>query len=485
MPSLKNKVISGLAWSSLAKLIAQLLSWIATFVVIRYLHPDDYAIVGLAFAFTGFFYVLSEFGLADALIQKKNTTEENYSQVFSATLLLNTAIFIFFYGTSANLADFYQNKALEAVLLFVAANLLLSSFIVIPETLMNKTMLFKRRALIETVASTLNTLATLALAVTGFGYWSILIGQAVNTLTKVILFNSLGYHNYNLMFNFKGFDSLLNFGGYTFASRAVWAFYNKLDILIIGRIFGPQLLGIYTVAMQLASMPLDKISGIVNQVAFSAFSQNSDNNENEQHFLFSLRLLAVVIFPAFIGIAAISPVLIPELIGDKWVESIIFIQLLSLIMPLKLVSSFVNTYIASKGDAKFNLKMSLLYLLFIALGLTMGSYGGIVDTVVGLVVSYALCFLIVSHFSMRKINCSYKQFINAIWSPLLCALLMWAAILWQQHFFMLDINSIIHLVTMILLGFLVYFCCLFLLAKEHVNEVMHVFTTKKLNITDK
>ena len=179
LPSLKNKVISGLAWSSLAKLIAQLLSWIATFVVIRYLHPDDYAIVGLAFAFTGFFYVLSEFGLADALIQKKNTTEENYSQVFSATLLLNTAIFIFFYGISANLADFYQNKALEAVLLFVAANLLLSSFIVIPETLMNKTMLFKRRALIETVASTLNTVTTLALAVTGFGYWSILIGQAV------------------------------------------------------------------------------------------------------------------------------------------------------------------------------------------------------------------------------------------------------------------------------------------------------------------
>lgn len=477
MSSLKNKVISGLAWSSLAKLIAQLLSWVATFVVIRYLTPDDYAVVGLAFAFTGFFYVLSEFGLADALIQKENTTEENYSQIFTATLLLNTVIFIFFYGVSTSFANFYQNKELEAVLLFAAGNLLLSSFIVIPETLLNKTMRFKRRALIETVASSLNTITTLGLAVTGFGYWSILIGQAVNTLSRVILFNSLGYHHYTLMFNFKGFGSLLNFGGYTFASRAVWAFYNKLDVLVIGRIFGPQLLGIYTVAMQLASMPLGKISGTINQVAFSAFSQNSDNKENEQHFLFSLRLLSVTLFPVFIGIAAISPILVPVLIGDKWLESIIIIQLLSLIMPLKLVSSFVNTFIASKGDAKFNFKISLLYLFFIAAGLIVGSYGDIVDTVTGLVVAYTVCFLLVSSFSIQKINCTYGLFISFLWRPILCALLMWLVILLQQHYLPLNIHPILYLSVMIVQGAVVYFCGIFILAKDNIRDIKRLFLT--------
>ena len=485
MSSLKNKVISGFAWSSLAKLIAQLLSWIATFVVIRYLNPDDYAIVGLAFAFTGFFYVLSEFGLADALIQKKNTKEENYSQVFSATLLLNTIIFIFFYGVSASFADFYQNKALEAVLLFVAANLLLSSFIVIPETLMNKKMLFKRRALIETLASTLNTLTTLGLAVTGFGYWSILIGQAVNTLSRVILFNSFGYHNYNLMFNFKGFGSLLNFGGYTFASRAVWAFYNKLDILIIGRVFGSQLLGVYTIALQLASMPLEKISGTINQVAFSAFSQNNDSKENEQHFLFSLRLLAVVLFPAFIGIAAISPILIPVLIGDKWLESIIFIQLLSLIMPLKLISSFVNTFIASKGDAKFNLKMSLLYLLFIGVGLIIGSYGEVIDAVIGLVLGYTLCFLIVSYFSISKLSCSYRLFIECLWRPIVCALLMWSIISLQQSYYPFNLHSLLNLCIMIVQGGLAYSMCIWLIGRTHIKDIMELISTFRVETTSK
>jgi len=481
LSSLKNKVIAGLAWSSLAKLIAQLLSWLATFVVIRYLNPADYATVGLAFAFTGFFYVLSEFGLADALIQKKQATEKNYSQVFSATLLLNTAIFIFFYSVNTSFADFYQNKDLEAVLLFVAANLLLSSFIVIPETLMNKAMLFKRRALIETFASVLNTLVTLTLAISGYGYWSILIGLAVNTLSRVILFNSLGYRNYHLMFNFKGFASLLNFGGYTFLSRAVWAFYNKLDLLIIGRIFGSQALGIYTVAMQLSSMPLEKISGTINQVAFSAFSQNSDDKESEQHFLFSLRLLSITLFPAFIGIAAISPTLVPILIGDKWLESIVIIQLLSLIMPLKLISSFVNTYIASKGDAKFNLKMSLLYLVFIAVGLAVGSYGDIADTVIGLVVAYILCFLLVSHFSMKKIDCSYWQFVGCIWRPIVYALLMWCFIGVLPETSLAEFHPIVNTFIMILLGAISYIMQLMLFSRTYTQNLVKTLAKQKKN----
>ncbi|MEI6893698.1 MAG: lipopolysaccharide biosynthesis protein [Colwellia sp.] len=476
MTTLKRKVASGLAWSGIAKLIAQLLSWLSTFVVIRYLSPDDYAIVGLAFAFTGFFYVLSEFGLADALIQQKTTTDKNYSQVFSATLLLNAGVFSLFIVISSFFADFYQNEALAAVLIFIAANLLLSSFIIIPETLMNKAMRFKRRALLETIASTLNTLTTLALAVSGFGYWSILIGQAVNTLSRVLLFNGFGYHNYKLTFNFKGFGSLLSFGGYTFASRAVWALYNKLDILVIGRVFGAQLLGIYTVAVQLSSMPLEKMSGIINQVAFTAFSQSG---ENEQHFLFSLRLLSVALFPVFIGIAAISPVLIPLLIGDQWLESVILIQLLSLIMPLKLISSFVNTYIASKGDAKFNLKMSMLYLGFISGGLMIGSFGDYIDTVIALVVAYIFCFILVSVLSMRKIKCSFNLFIGCLWRPVLCSLLMWLSLFLLSNQASLTLSPVFNTLLMVALGILSYTILSLVFAREHVTDMINLFHQAK------
>lgn len=479
MATLKDKVVSGLAWSGLAKLITQVFSWVSTFVVIRYLNPNDYATVGLAFAFIGFFYVLSEFGLADALIQKKDSSKKNFDQVFTATLLLNSLIFLMFFGGSHFIADFYHNEALTAVLIFVAGNLLLSSFIVIPETLMNKELLFKKRALIETSASGVNTLVTLGLAIIGFGYWAILIGQVANTLIRLILFNAIGYKNYKITTDFSSFGQLFNFGAYTFASRVIWAFYNKLDVLIIGRVFGPQLLGIYTVALQLASMPLDKISGTINQVAFSAFSHNGEDEKNTKNFFLTMRLLAVTIFPAFMGIAAVSPVLIPLLIGDKWIDSVIIIQLLSLIMPLKLISSFINTFIASKGDAKFNLKMSLLYLAFTSVGLGLGSLGEIIDMVIGLVVSYVMCFLIVSYSSMVKINCSYSQFISAIWRPILCALLMWAAILLQQRFLMQDVVLIINLVMTIIFGVVVYLCCLIMVAKHHLNDLLNVFTSRK------
>lgn len=469
MTRLKSKVITGLAWSSIAKFISQLLSWVATFVVIRYLNPSDYATVGIVFAFTAFFYVLSEFGLADALIQKETVTEENYSQVFSATLALNSVIFLFITVLSTPFANFYQNEALASVLVFTAANLLLSSFIVVPEALMNKAMLFKKRAFIETAANTLNTITTLGLAVIGFGFWSILIGLVINTLSRVVLLNYFGYHHYKITFNFSGFASLLNFGGYTFASRAVWALYNKLDILIIGRVFGAQSLGIYTVATQLASMPLDKISGTINQVAFSAFSQNSDN---EKHFLLSLRLLSITIFPAFIGIAAISPILVPILIGDKWLESIVIIQLLSLIMPLKLINSFINTFIASQGDAKFNLKMSLLYLGFVTIGLLMGSYFDFVGTVIGLVISYACCFLIVSFISLTKTSCKITSFLDCLLRPILCSLSMWLFIWVFTNQLPVTIPPIINLLIMMLFGVTTYIILALVFARTHLKDVL-------------
>lgn len=471
MTTLKSKVVSGLAWSGMAKLVAQLFSWVSTFVVIRYLNPNDYALLGLAFAFIGFFYVLSEFGLADALIQKKETSQNSYSQVFTATLLLNTIIFALIYSSSTLIAEFYHNSALNQVLIFVAANLLLSSFITIPETLMNKEMLFKKRALIETFSSALNTFVTLGLALYGFGYWSILIGQVANTLCRVILFNALGYNQYRITTDFYGFSSLFHFGAYTFLSRVVWALYNKLDVFIIGRVFGAQLLGIYTVALQLAAMPLDKISGTINQVAFSTFSQHQEDKNSQQHFFLTIRLLAVIVFPLFIGIATISPVLIPILIGDKWLESIVIIQLLSLMMPFKLISSFINTFIASKGEAKFNLKMSLLYLLFIAIGLLIGSFGNITNTVTALVIAYTLCFMLVSHLSLAKVNYSYIKFINSLWQPLICALLMCVGLLLLNYFFLLNINSMLYLVLMIVIGALIYLGCLFVFAKEHIESI--------------
>jgi len=469
LSNIRNKIVSGLAWSSLAKIFTQLLSWVSTFFVIRYLEPNDYGLIGLAFAFLGFFAILSEFGLADALIQKTQVSLNNFSQIFTITFLLNCGIFLLLWASSEQVALYYKNDALELVLKFVAGNLLLSSFIVIPESMMNKEMLFKQRALIETVASMVNTLITLSLAIYGAGYWSILIGQFSNTLVKVIFFNLYGESRFTFTRDFSGFSSFFHFGFFTFISRAIWSIYNRVDAFIVGRVFGIELLGIYSVALQVASMPLDKISGTVNQVAFSSYSQNNINKEQENLFK-PVRIMAVVIFPLFFGIAAISPFLIPLLIGDKWMQSILLIQILSVAMPFKLISSFLSTYILSLGKVKLHLFNTIIYFVFVLGGVLIGSLYSLQFMIICLVSATIIGFFITSYRILKEVDFSYFSFIFNVLTPVLCAIIMWIIIYFVMALSDAD-TGVINLFICVFIGVVAYSLLSLLLCKGHIVDI--------------
>ena len=115
MSTLQGKMIRGLAWSSIAKLAVQIISWISTFIVIRLLTPEDYGVVAISMAVIGLMTIIAEFGLSDALIQRKNLKLENLSQVFTANLgfsLLCTLLIIAF---SEFFAVFYQSEGQRAI----------------------------------------------------------------------------------------------------------------------------------------------------------------------------------------------------------------------------------------------------------------------------------------------------------------------------------------------------------------------------------
>lgn len=475
MISLKSKIISGLAWSSLAKLITQVFSWISTFVVIRHLTSDDYGVISVAFALMGVFLILSEFGLAEALIQKKKLHPRNYSQIFTATLLINITIFVLLFMFSDVISEYFNEIRLKSVLIYISANLVLSSFIVIPESLLNRNMSFKQRAIIESIASIFNTIVTLFLAINGAGYWSILLGLTANTLVKVFLFNANVKVNYQLTINFKGFRALFDFGIYTFLSRVVWALYSKIDVFVIGKLLGTQALGVYSVANQIASMPLDKLSGTVNQVAFAGFSQlHREKKSDLAHLYYSLRLISGLIFPCFIGIAAIAPQLIPIIIGEQWSNSIPLIQILCIVMPFKLVNSLLGTYITSMGHAKFNLFNSMAYFLCVGLGVFVGQNYDVTGIALGVSVGFISCFILVVFRIANFLKAKVLSLLSIVFLPFIFSLLMWLIVLvladsdYQLH-------PTLNLIILIFTGFISYLLLMALFSKTYLDDLLKAF----------
>ena len=104
--------------------------------------------------------------------------------------------------------------------------------------------------------------------------------------------------------------------------RILYYFYNSADAVVMGKIAGQKALGFYSVAMQIACLPMDKFMMILNEVGFSAFSTIQDNQRKMNELLCkAVRLLGIVVFPVFMGMSCTAPELVAVLLGEKWDRS--------------------------------------------------------------------------------------------------------------------------------------------------------------------
>ena len=137
----------------------------------------------------------------------------------------------------------------------------------------------------------------------------------------------------------------------------------QADSFIAGKWLGKDLLGAYSVAMHLASLPNQRISALIGQVAFPAFSRiQHDTRKVASHVLLGLRVLSMFSFPIFWGLSSVASEFVHVLLGPKWLASIIPLEIISLVMPLRTINTFVPN--AIQGLGKFDVALKNVVLSF-------------------------------------------------------------------------------------------------------------------------
>ena len=128
----------------------------------------------------------------------------------------------------------------------------------------------------------------------------------------------------------------MRFGSWVTLDRIIWFGYTNVDVAIAGRALGDALVGVYTVALSLASMPIDKVMSIVNEISFSAFSRmQGDRDRIRYGMLRSLESVSLLAFPTFFGMAMVAPELIETVLGPKWTGAILPLQILCIAFPFR------------------------------------------------------------------------------------------------------------------------------------------------------
>jgi len=472
---LKSQVIAGVGWVAGANFIGQLITWVITIVVMRLLSPADYGLLAMASVFVAFLAMMAAAGLGPAIVQAISIDDAKLRQLLGLITLLNVILCLLLFSAAPLIAGFFDEPRLMDVIRVLSFQFVITGFAVIPESLLGRALRFKARALVDLSANVAGGAVTLTLALLGYGVWSLVAGAMVTVSGKTVGLNLASPYLRWPTFSLKGARPLLAYGGNVTASRVLWFFYSQADMFIAGKLLGKEALGFYSVAMHLASLPVQKISGVLNQVAFPAFAQiQRDPEAISRHVLKAVRMLCFFSFPVLWGISSIAPELVRLVLGPKWELAILPLQILPAIMPFRMVSNFLPSAVDAVGRPDLTVKNLITASIVMPAAFLIGGQWGIQGLCLAWLIAFPLVFLTNLTRSLPAIHIGLAPFLMTMARPALASAAMYGAVLATGQLISAETAGLLRTVILVLVGGLTYATLALTTNRSGCQEVLQV-----------
>jgi O-antigen/teichoic acid export membrane protein len=338
MSSLKDKTVGGMFWSFLQKVGGKGISFAIMIVLARLLTPKDFGLVGLMMIFIQISQVLIEGGFNLALIQKKDTDEEDYSSVFYINLILSIFLYIILFIAAPYISDFYEQPILIQLIRSFSIVFIINAFSYVQEARLTKEVRFKTLMFIHIPSTLMGGIISVIMAFNGFGVWSIIFLQLVTRLAYSIQIWIYAKWVPLFYFNLKKATLLFSFGGKLLISNIINIIYNNIFLVIIGKFYSLSNVGFYQNASNLAYTPSATITNVLSSVSFPIFSSIQDNNTRlKEGYKKVMQQAFFWICPAYMLAAVLATPLFLFVFTEKWLAAVPYFQLLcvgAILQPL-------------------------------------------------------------------------------------------------------------------------------------------------------
>lgn len=367
----------GLRWTAGARLTAQIISWGSTLIVVRFIAPSEYGLYAMAFAAFTLLEGFSQFGLAAGIVQAKDVTRRQMREILGLLLALNLTLFAINIVAAPYAARYYDEPQVAYVLPVVAGLFLFSPWTALAEADLARKLAFRARALSDLSASVIQAILTLILAIAGFGVWAMVIPQLVRAGVVTLAYNAAARTPLVPRFGWTKIRALARYGAVVTTNDILWRLSMVAPVFIGGAFTTATQIGFYTVALNLARMPVSKVMPLVNQIAFPALSKLRRANETPKGELLDLfRILTGILGAPLLILAALSRDTVAILFGATWAGAAAPLAILALVMPLRLVADLFGPIVQAAGKPEIAARNSALVLVILSAGtVLLSGYG--------------------------------------------------------------------------------------------------------------
>lgn len=328
MTLIKDATLSGAKWGAIEKFSVQGIRFVLSLIMARLLAPTDYGQVSIIMIFIMLSDTLVDSGFNNALIRKKNHTEEDYSTVFYFNVIIALVCYGVLWFMAPFVAKFFNMPLLCSLLRVQSLSVIINSLLAVQVSRLTIALNFRALAKCSLMASLLSGVVGVALAYIGMGVWA-LVGQTIiSCIINLICVCWFCRWFPLLSFSKTSFHEMFAYGSKLLASSIINKLYQNLTTFIIGKFYSSKDLGFYDRGTGLAFFPTDSINGIMQKVTFPIMAKIQDDEARLiEVYRKYIKMLSMVIFFSSILLAALAKPLIYVVLGAKWSGAVIFCQI--------------------------------------------------------------------------------------------------------------------------------------------------------------
>ncbi len=424
-----NKIVKNFIWRFAERCGARAVSFIVSIVLARLLVPDVYGTIALVTVFTTILNVFIDSGMGNALIQKKNADDLDFSTVFYFNMAVCIVLYVAMFFLAVPISRFYHDESLVSVIRVLSLTLVISGIKNVQQAYISRTMQFKR-FFFATLSGTIGAaVAGIYTAYRGYGVWALVVQQIFNaSVDTFILWFTVKWRP-KLMFSFQRLKGLFSYGWKLLISALLETGYTNLRQLIIGTMYTSADLAYYNKGQQFPMIIIENINSSINSVLFPAMSQEQDNAGRVKTITRrAIKTSTFIIAPLMMGLAFCGTQVVRLILTDKWMACVPYMQIFCVSAMFYPIHTANLNAIQAMGRSDIFLKLEIIKKIVGLVLLLSTMWFGTMAMAYSLLISGLISQVINSWPNKKLLNYGYLEQLKDIIPAILLALLMGALV---------------------------------------------------------
>jgi O-antigen/teichoic acid export membrane protein len=476
---LANRVRSAVFWRSGSQIVAQLLMWTATIIVVRLLDPQDYGLFAMATIIQIALAFLNAHSFATSLVQEKDLPEGRIAQVFGVLLILNVCLAAAQFLVAPYVAAYYNQPILTQMIHVQSLTFLIMPFISLPQVLLARNLDFKSQARADMAGAISGAVTALSGAYAGLGVWTLIIAPIMQQFVRAIGLCHATKHLVWPRFDFRGMGSIFSFGSALVLCQFFWVIQSQSDVAIAGRMLGPHNLGLYSEALFLALIFTAKFIPPLNEVAFPAYTELLKAGGNMgKAFITAARTMMFIAVPFYLGLSVVARPMVATVLGPKWMEMVPLLEGMTLAMPFFALQIICSPTTNALGKPRIYVATSAIGAAIMVTAFAVGAQFGLHGLVHAWQIGMPLLLVSTLALTLPKIGVKLSTLLRSILPSVAAGIAMYGVVKYAEPH-LAHLAPPIELAAITALGGAVYLGLLWRFSRDTITDLYRMIVKKE------